>query len=135
MFQLLCERVWAKVSHMSIGKSELKQFEGMISPRHSILEFAGSFQRITTIRGSKFKKHLSRMRIMTWTFWYTKPALNPISPYQISLLVYIASTLKRPIDCEFCFIAKEWDFRQPAKNNFGFIIEKRRCAYVHPQLV
>ena len=59
--------------------------------------------------------------------------LSTQSPYQISILAYIAGfivrKLKRSLDCEFCFRALELDSTQVPNYAFDFIIlEKPRMA-------
>ena len=58
------------------------------------------------------------------------------SPYQISILAYIAGfivrKLKRSLDCEFCFRALELDSSQVPNYAFDFIILKNRGGLVFP---
>ena len=62
--------------------------------------------------------------------------LSTQSPYQVSILAYIAGfivrTLKRSLDCEFCFRALELDSSQVPNYAFDFIILKNRGGLVFP---
>ena len=62
--------------------------------------------------------------------------LSTQSPYQISILAYIAGfivrKLKSSLDCEFCFRALELDSSQVSNYTFDFIILKNRRGLVFP---